>query len=186
MAFLRRAVEIVTFVLGAFSGTLKTIAPPDETKAGMTIGIVSFGALLVLLFVSALAQGRLESRHRKYWLVGAGTLAVLFLISAYIYDGDRARLTLLWPPNGVEQQLYVTGDDNFTPAAQAIKNQHPDYTPVRLVSGYGGIDDRTAVWPAEAIQRASRRLKLAYVIMVLSLTTAIFSLTEGVLVRGKD
>lgn len=179
------SVETVTFILGAFSGFLKNIAPPDETKASMVVGIVSFSALVVLLFVSALARGKLQARHKKYWLATALLLFVIFLISAFVYDRDRTRLTFLWPPGEPNQQLLVGGGDDLMPKAQESKRLHPELTPTQLVSGFGGMDRRTAVWPTEAIQYAGRKLKIEYVMMVLSLATAIFCLTEGVLLRSE-
>jgi hypothetical protein len=178
-----KAVETVTFILAAFSGFLKSIAPPDETKASMMVGIVSFSTLVVLLFVSAIAQGKPNAKHKRYWLAAALVLLVSFLISGFVYSGDRTRLLFLWPPDEANQQLYVGGGDGLTLKAQDAKRLHPELTPAQLVLGFGGIDRRTAVWPAEAIQHAGRRLNFDYVIMVLSLATAIFCLTEGVLQR---
>jgi protein-S-isoprenylcysteine O-methyltransferase Ste14 len=181
-----RSVETVTFILAAFSGVLTTIAPPEETTVSMTMGIVSFAALIILLFVSALTQDKPKASNKKYWLVVAAILFLAFLVLAYQYDSDRNRLTFLWPPNQPEQKLFVNGGDQYTPTAQAVHVAHPDYTPARLVSGFGGIDKRMSVWPAEAIQGASKRLKVEFVFMVLALAAAIFCLTEGILLRNND
>src|SRR5437773_5284708 len=98
MEILRRSVEVVTFLLGAFSGFFKKVAPPDETKVAAMVGIVSFAALLILLIISAIAQGKLEIKHRKYWILTAVLFGIVFIVSAYRYDDDRMKLTMLWPP----------------------------------------------------------------------------------------
>lgn len=181
---LKRGVEVVTFVLGAFSGSLGKIAPPDETGAAFAVGIVSFAMLVILLIIMALAKGKLKAQHKKYWLSAAACLFIVFLSFAYIYDRDRARLTFFWPPEEEKQELYVgAGDDNLTPKAREAKAQHPELTAGQLVAGFGGIEKRRAVWPAEAIESAGRKLKVDYVILVLSLATSIFCLTEGILAR---
>lgn len=186
MNIARRSVEFVVFIMGAFSGVLNSIAPPDETKAAMMIGIASFAALIILLIISAIADRRIESGKRIVWIVVAFVLGAVFVVSALRYNNDRSRLTMLWPPDNPSQTLYVTGGDKFTPSAQEIKRQHPEYTPERLVSGFGGIDKRTSVWSAEAIREASRTLNIDYLVVVLSVATAIFSIAEGVFGKRTD
>jgi hypothetical protein len=184
-SILGRGVQIVTFIMAAFSGFLTSIAPPDETKANFAVGMVSFGALLVFLFIVVLARTR---RLRPLWFVLALVAGGFFLYFAFTYNDDRARLTFLWPPNAEPKTLYVAGDINtLTEKAQKAKREDPNLTPVELVAGFGGIapdlgiDKRTAVWPAESIRASARKLLLDYVILVLSLATAIFFLTEGLL-----
>lgn len=178
-----KAVEVVAFLLAGFSGFLKNIAPPDETGASFAVGVASFAALIAFLFVSALAQGRLRRKAKKYWYIAAAVLTVVFLVSAFIYQDARSAYTFLWPPNADPKELYVAGD-TFTPLAQQAQNNDPSLTPTKLVAGFGGIDERTAVWPADSIRRVGRKLALVYVLTVLSIAAVIFCLTEGLLLRA--
>jgi hypothetical protein len=179
-----KAVEVVTFVLAGFSGFLDKLAPPDETGASFSVGVASFTVLIVFLFVLALTQGKLRRAHRKYWYAAAASLSVVFLVAAFIYQDTRSKYTFLWPPNEDPKQLYVAGD-SLTPLGQQAKSKDPSLTPAKLVSGFGGIDERESVWTADSIRRVGRKLSLQYVITVLSVAAAIFCLTEGVLVRAK-
>lgn len=177
-----KAVEIVTFLLAAFSGFLKKIAPPDETGASFAVGVASFAVLIVFLFVSALAQGRLRRKVKKYWYMAAAVLSVVFLISAFVYQDARNTHTFLWPPNAEPKELYVTGD-TLSPLAQQAKSDDPSLTSTKLVAGFGGIDERAAVWTEDSIRRVGRKLSLEYVLTVLSVAAVIFCLTEGLLLR---
>lgn len=178
-----KAVEVVTFLLAGFSGFLERIAPPDETGASFAVGVASFAAMIVFLFVAALAQGRRRLRRKKYWFTAAASFSLLFLVSAFAYQDARSTYTFLWPPNDDPQELYVAGD-TLTPQAQQAKNNDPGLTSVRLVSGFGGIDERTAVWTEDSIRRVRLMLSLEYVLIVLSAAATIFCLTEGLLLRA--
>lgn len=178
-----KGVEIVTFLLGSFSGFLKSIAPPDETGAAFAVGVASFTALIVFLFVSALARGRARQKRKKYWYMAAAALSVMFLFSAFVYQDARSEYTFLWPPNADPKQSYVAGD-TLTPIAQQALDKDPSLTPTKLVAGFGGIDERTSVWMSDSIRRVGRKLSLEYVFTVLTLAATIFCLTEGLLLRG--
>jgi len=184
-AIVGKALETVTFLFAAFSGLLKSIAPPEETSIKMTVGIASFATLIILLFISAIALGRVRARRRKFWLVAAALMFLVFLACAYQYSEDLSRLTFNWPPQETKQTLYVGGDNWLMPKAYTQKIKHPELTGTDLVSGFGGLERKAAVWPEEAIKRASRRLRLEYVVLVLSLATSIFCITEGVISRAK-
>lgn len=178
-----KAVEVVAFALGAFSGYLTKIAPPDETGAAFAVGLVSFAALIIYLFILTLARGMLVPKHRKYWFAAAALCAISFISFAFVYRGARERLTFPWPPDESEQVRYVSGGDQYTPSAQRWREENPGAASTELVADFGGINKRTAVWPAEAISRAGQTLTIEYIVMVLSLLTAIFCLTEGLLLR---
>ena len=85
-----KGVEVATFLLAAFSGFLKTIAPPDETGTPFAVGVASFAVLIVFLFVSALAQGRLRRKGKKYWYLAAALLSIVFVILAFVYQDTEA------------------------------------------------------------------------------------------------
>ncbi|SRR6266404_2408539 len=185
-----KSVEVITFILAAFSGFLTNIAPPDETGASFWVGVVSFSALVIFLGVLALARGKPQAKHKKYWLGAAALFLGGFILFAFIYQEHREQLTFLWPPNEDPKESYVGGGDTLTPKAQEAKNNDHSLTPAKLVAGFGGIDKglgvdrRTAVWPVEAIQKARRKLTIDYVMVVLSIATAVFCLTEGILLRA--
>lgn len=179
---LGKVVEVVVFVLGAFSGFLTEIAPPDETGTSFAVGIASLSMLVVLLVIMALAKNQPNDRWKKYWLAAAVVWFLIFIAFAYKYNNDRGKLTFLFPPDEEEQHLYVGGgDDHLTGEAKGAKNRQPALTSAQLVAGFGGLPRRTAVWPADAIESASKTLKIDYVIMVVCFGAAIFCLTEGIL-----
>lgn len=177
-----KAVEVVTFILAGFSGFLERSAPPDETGASFAVGVASFAALIVFLFVAALAQGRRRLKRKKYWFTAAVALSLVFLVSAFVYQDARSTYTFLWPPNDNPKELYVAGD-TLTPLALRAKNNDPGLTSTTLVAGFGGIDERTSVWTEDSIRRVRMKLSLEYVLMVLSVAATIFCLTEGLLLR---
>jgi hypothetical protein len=173
------------FVLGAFSGFLTAIAPPDETGTSMAVGVASLSMLVVLLIIMALAKNQPNDKWKKYWLAASVVWFVIFIGFAYKYNNDRGKLTFLFPPDEEEQSLYVGGgDEDLTQAAKDAKSRQPALTSAQLVAGFGGLPRRTAVWSADAIESASETLKIDYVVMVVSLGAAIFCLTEGILRSG--
>ncbi len=177
-----RAVQVVTFLLTGLGGFLKSIAPPDETGTPFALGVASSASLVALFFASGLLRGRDSRKSKKYWFPAAALLLVLFLISAFVYQDARSKSTFLWPPNAEPKKLYVAGD-TLTPQAQQAKNNDPSLTTIRLIAGFGGIDERTSVWTEGSIHRAGQSLKFQYLLTLLSMAAAIFSLIEGLL-RG--
>lgn len=186
--YLGRGVQLVAFLFGAFSGFFSSVAPPDETNPQFTVGIASFGVLILFLIIIAIAR----SRRLKYvWIGAAVVLFAVFLVFAFKYQDDRAQLTIMWPRVGDDQKLYPVGDPYglTRDAAEKVRND-PSLTPVVLVARYGGIakarsiDARTQIWTHESIRASARTLLRDYLILVLSVCGAIFCLTEGVLLAA--
>lgn len=174
-----RSVQAVTLLSGIGGRFLERIAPPEETSVGFALGIATIAAfvgyILVLVFARYLKQW-------KIWFAISGLAFICFLCLAYKYNMDRGRLTFVWSPDETSQELKVAGKE-LTPEAQKAKNDDPSLTAVQLVSGFGGIDARTRVWPEDSILEASSTLKVDYVALFLSVAAAVFCATEGILLR---
>jgi hypothetical protein len=109
-------------------------------------------------------------------------LSVVLLVSAFVYQDIRSKYTFLWPPNANTKGVFVAGD-TLTPQAQQAKSNDPSLTTVRLIAGFGGIDERTSVWTEDSIRRVRQSLRLQYLLITLSMATTIFCLIEGLLLR---
>ena len=175
---LTRAVEIVMFLFAAFGHFLHNAAPPSEGGVGFAVGFASFLSLTVLLFVSALSKSRNRVRHRKRWLMAAAVFLLITLGAAPLYQMTYNRHTFRYPENST--QVYVRGTE-LTSEAQQHLQANPGISVQTLVADFGGLPERTAVWTAAARERAELVLTVTYLVLVLSLATTIFSLTEGVL-----
>jgi hypothetical protein len=184
MRVLGNAIKVVGFLLAAFSGFLKTIAPPDETGTPLPVGVVSFLCLIIFLGISA---ANWKSIRRGHWLAASVLFGASFLGSSLLYQGAFSRLTFVWYPT---HKVYVAGgDDHLTEKARDARAKNPSLSSADLVSGFGGIDEatgvdrRTRVWDESGIQSAARYLTCVYITMVVTLASAVFCVTEGALKR---
>jgi hypothetical protein len=180
LKILKSAAQIVTFLLAAFGGFLRGIAPPEETRAALALGLSSFLCLILFLLVTALAQ----TLTRRFWLVASAAAAVSLVVATIVYQRQSQELTFVWAPSG---DTYVIGDGHLTPKAAEARQHDPSLTNYDLVAGFGGIDKttgidrRNAVWPESAILSASRQLTFDYLWVVLSAAVAVFCAIEGVM-----
>lgn len=173
------AIKSVTALFAMFGGFLTFVAPPEEANSRFAVGLSSFVAVLVLLVVSALVKKRPTARAKRIWLIVAVSFAVLGLGSALAYWWNLNRLTFAWPPENTKAEFV--GGTRLTSDAQQYKNENPEKTISTVVADYGGMEARELVWPPEAMRLARMILIVNYIGMVLFLTAAIFSLSEGLL-----
>jgi hypothetical protein len=177
-------IEIVTFLLAAFGGFLKQIAPPEETGSTYAVGLLSFLVLIALLIISALARGTPGAKFRRNWIL-AGTAAFLVAIPpSFLYPSAREQYTWSYPPGSAVQRVQG-GDVGFTPELKAFLKDHPheSSSPQELARKF----DLDEIWTAESLRQARTRLLALYAWLVLSLATAVFCLLEAnVAVGGEE
>jgi hypothetical protein len=172
---LTTAVQVVVFLFSSFGGTLRRLAPPQAVDVDQLVGISSFLVLIVLLIVSAISRTR-RGRDRRSWITAGIALFVLSLVPAYFYPIQLERHTWENPP-GREHRLLKGLDSDFTPAVQRYVAAHPDegHDPQQLARNF----ETNQIWTPESLAQAAMRLRLLYVSLVLTLTTAVFCLIEA-------
>ena len=170
---LYRAVGAVGFLLAAFSGFLKRIAPPEESA--YSVGIASFLALCIVLLLSTRAKTGSKPARAKLWIGLSAMLSVIAAATAIVYWQYREKLTFQYPPESPEAE-YVAGTQ-YTPRAQAWA-QSTGHNASQIVAEFGGLAQRNRVWSDDSVRRAKLILITTYVCCVLSLAGAVFSLVE--------
>ncbi len=177
-----KAIGVVTFLFAAFSGFLRHIAPPEEAGPHFAVGFSSVMTLCVLLLISALP--RKKQTKASFWnifLIVAGVLFMAAVVSGLVYKSNLERLTFPYPADSPAAR-HVRGTV-YTPAAQAELDQHSLKTIPALVADFGGISALELVWTRDSINEAKMVLTINYVIVVLTIASGIFCLTEGLLVK---
>lgn len=167
-------VEVVTFLLAAFGGFLKKIAPPDQTGASYAVGVMSFLVLIALMIISAIARNGQKEKACKNWMKAGIILFVIAVVSSLTYPFFLSQYT--FPLQSVVSSRRVNGSDSYlTPDAQRYKHDHPDATAEELIQNLPDDD----IWTRAGIMRSQLWLLLAYATLVLSLAGAIFCLLEA-------
>jgi hypothetical protein len=176
---LARGIEVVTFLFAMFGGFLTAIAPPEETDAKFAVGISSFFALVVLLFIAVFVKKSRQKKYQKIWLGVAAFAFLLSMPSAFFYKSYLNQLTFPYPPDKIKAE-WVRGTE-LTPLAREYQASLPGITPAELVANFGGMGNRELVWTPNSINRAKLILLVNYTLLVMSLALTIFCLTEGLL-----
>jgi hypothetical protein len=170
---LYRAVGAVGFLLAAFSGFLRGIAPPEESA--YSVGIASFLMLCIVLLLSTRARNGTTLSSPKLWIGLSAALTVVAAGSAILYWQSREKLTFQYPPERPEGE-YVAGTQ-YTSRAQAWA-EATGQNASQIVAKFGGLTQRNRVWSDDSIRRAKLILVTTYLCCVLSLAAAVFSLVE--------
>jgi len=175
--YLRKAIEVVTFLFAAFSGYLKGIAPPEERSATFATGLASFLALVIFLLISGVSRGTAPQKQKALWLRLAAALFVVCAVSGLAYKHELDQLTFPYPSDSDGAQ-YIAGT---VPTQMAKPYFDKDYSASQVVAKFGGPENKQLVWTQESINRAGMLLTTLYLVLVVSLAATIFSLTEIVL-----
>lgn len=167
-------IEVVTFLLAAFGGFLKNIAPPDQVGASFPVGILSFLSLIVLMIVSALGRQSSAKNARRRWIVAGAILFLIALPSAFAYRHMVSNFTY---PQTIDlaKRKIAASDDYLTPDARQYKLATPNATPEDLARNFPEGD----VWTRDGVDHSESMLMLAYVCLVLSIAASIFCLLEA-------
>jgi O-antigen ligase len=176
-----RAVEAVTFLFTAFSGFLKGIAPPEAEMTVFAVGTASLLTLCIFLVLSGRSTKR-PGAERTLRFVG-GALSVVAAAAALLYFHNLDRLTFGYPPERPEVK-YIAGTEYSPDAAKLVAANN--FTPPVLVAKFGGPQFKDLVWTTASIQRSRTILISSYLLFVLSVAGAIFTLMEGQTTAGRD
>jgi hypothetical protein len=167
-------IEVVTFLLAAFGGFLKNIAPPDQVGASFPVGILSFLTLIVLMIVSALGRQSSAQNAGRRWILAGAILFLIALPSAFVYRHMASNFT--YPQTVDLAKRKISASDEFlTTDARQYKLANPNVTPEDLARNFPDGD----IWTREGINHSESMLLLAYVGLVLSIAASIFCLLEG-------
>lgn len=167
-------IEVVTFLLAAFGGFLKKVAPPLEVGASYPVGILSFLTLIALLAISAFGRSRANAATRKRWAVAGVILGVVALIAGIAYL--HALNSYTYPQNAdLAGRKIRAADAYLTPDAARYRQVTPG-APAEDMAQNLPDDD---VWSPKGIQRAQTILLVSYLVLVLSIACAIFCLIEA-------
>jgi hypothetical protein len=184
-AILAKGAETVIFLLAAFNNFLVNIAPPGESNSLFAVGIGSICTLFVLLFISAMAKGQYRKQFKKVCYCASLFFFALALVSSFAYQKNLHDLTFPYPPeNQKTEQIKGTV---LTALAEQYSKENPQFrTPAEMVAAFGGLANTEMVWTKDSIAKAKMILTINYVIVILSVATMLFCLTEGILGIPKD
>lgn len=173
-ALLTSFVEVVTFLLTAFGGFLKKIAPPDQTGASYAVGAMSFLMLIVLMIASAVGRNKPGKKPSRGWVIAGVVLFFFALTAAFVYPNVLSRYT--YPQFTDPKSRHINAADKYLSSdARQYLAANPNATPEELDRNLPDGD----IWTRPGIQRAELWLLAAYGCLVLSISGAIFSLLEA-------
>jgi hypothetical protein len=167
-------IEVVLFLFAAFSGFLRTIAPPSETNASFAVGIASFFVLIVLMLVSAIAREAPVKKFRRGWIKAGAICFLIALPLGLLYPWVLGKLTYRYPPaNPVAQ--HVAGWELTETAKNFIRQNPGANSPGELEFNLPYAE----IWTESSVSKAKLVLLLHYTALVLALSVAIFCLLEA-------
>lgn len=175
--------EAVIFLFTAFGGYLTRYAPPNGTDAVFFIGLSQFIALFVLFFISALSNQILKNRFKIIWIILALISLIIFVTSSLFYIDNYRNLSIDFPPTDNSERVLIGTE--YTDSAQSLLDENNDWKAQDVLS-YLGILKKETVWTKESIDEARDKLNFSYVLMIVSLSIALFSLIEGVILSKED
>lgn len=162
-------------VFALFESFLETLVPPIDDNR-QTVAFATFGTAILLLTLSLLIQKRLTSTTTRT-VIGVCAVLLLCSVAQFGYFRDNAR-------------TYVY---RFPPASQATTNQNMhirgelhdrgrtyvgDKTVAQAVFELGGpdfVNSRGLLWSESSRLRTIGKLEMQYIVLAMSLTTALFT-----------
>jgi hypothetical protein len=167
-------IEVVAFLLAAFGGFLKNVAPPLQVGASYPVGIFSFLTLITLLAVSAISRRRADPVAKRRWAIAGIVLGVLALGAGIAYL--RALDNHTYPQRSeLANRKICAADTYLTTDAARYRQANPGTTAEDLEQNLPDND----IWTPAGIQRAETLLLVSYLVLVLSISGAIFCLIEA-------
>jgi hypothetical protein len=167
-------VEVVTFLLAAFGGFLKKVAPPLQVGATYPVGILSFLTLIALLAISAFGRRRSDPAAKRRWAIAGVCLGVMALVAgiAYLHALD----TYTYPQSSeLESRKICSTNAYLTPDAARYRRTNSGATTEDLEQNLPDND----IWTSAGIRRAENVLLITYLVLVLSIAGAVFCLIEA-------
>jgi hypothetical protein len=185
---LKAAIGVVIFIFGAFSGFLLNISPPDPAgNIAFQVGLAQFVALVILLFFSLLSNFQLrrsKKNQRKFlrlWLMIAAALILTFIISSLLYYKNFQDNTIVqkdWNIRFTRGTLTETSRQICAEEKQYHSEAECESFLLYKYYNANEISDKHFLWTEESVSRASLRLLINYIIVIVSLSASLFSLVE--------
>jgi hypothetical protein len=167
-------IEVVTFLLAAFGGFLKNVAPPLQVGASYPVGILSFLTLISLLTISAFARRHASAAAKGRWAIAGVALGVFALCSGIAYL--RALDNYTYPQRSeLAGRKICAAEKYLTPDAARYRLTNPAAKAEDLAQNLPDDD----IWTSAGIKRAETELLVGYLVLVLSIAGAIFCLIEA-------
>ena len=169
----KAAIAVVSILIGAFSGYIKGIAPPEDNGKALAVGMVALSSVFAILLIEAIGRVR-KNANKIGWFVTAVVLFVVAVGMFFVYAGTADRGTFSCPPGSDPR---IIGE--LTPEAKRRLGGYGSDL-CQMLPDVGGVDKYALLSVPGSIETARQRLRLYYFVFVLSLLSAIFALTDGV------
>lgn len=191
-----KAIQIIIFVFGAFGGFILKVSPPDHANGlPLANGMVQFGALIMLLAAAAAVRSfmfkgnRIQTKTVKIWAIVTGVFIALFLLMGVIYYNHMTDFTVY---QGKWDERFIKGKSMTARSLEICaeeKRSDPEDCESFLLNDYYSSDEiafQHRLWKAAEVNDRKKTLFRDYIIMILSLCTALFSLVEYLTLRYGD
>lgn len=178
---LSKAISVVGVIAAAFGGALTKAQPPDS--AGQTAGFIgSFACLIILLIISAIASYRNIKLH-KIW-IGLAVLALAgFIYFALDYSSYKDKYVTAFPKDSPDKEYYIIGDTLGKSGLEVktyLIKQKLDLIPENYFEYGQGTPNINNLWTPSSRRFVADKLRNKYLLVMILLSLAIFSITEGV------
>jgi hypothetical protein len=173
VAIVASAAAAVGATLALFHSFLEDLVPPIE-GAQLSIGMVSFGTMVVLLALSLLIRKRLSST-RQQWLAVLALLLVATAFWAFFTYRDVVRTYVFAYPAELpasQQARYIRGELHAMGRKRSQGMRIAEA--VKMFGGPQLVADRELLWEETAQQAMTGRLERWYMFLSMLLTTALF------------
>jgi hypothetical protein len=169
---IKQGIGVVALILAAFGGFLVGIAPPENAKAGFSVGVSSLILLACFLLFRLISEYKWsKGRRLKLWIALGSSALGLFLIATYFY--------YIAFSNNVykhgDGSVFVKGS-RLTPSAEttkaAIINDERTCSEQRLLKAFGNphtVGVLEEVWESSTIEDAKSQLVLRYILLVVTI-----------------
>lgn len=184
---IKTAVQVILLFFGLFGGFLLKAAPPEyNSDFKLTIGLSQFISLLLFLFISVVLNLFAKKRKKgaalllKVWLLFISIFLIVFIIMAFRYHTDSNTLTV-WQSNW---KIRLIRGSELTEESKEIckENKIKTYTceSYLLTRFYTSeeIINQNALWTETSVQKSRSRLFTDYILLIIALSGALFSLVE--------
>lgn len=173
VAIVASAAAAVGATLALFHSFLSDLVPPID-DAQLSIGMVSFGTMVVLLALSLLIRKRLSSARQR-WLAVLALALLAAAFWAFITYRDVVRTYVFaypaeLPPS--QQTRYIRGELHEKGVERRQGKSIAEA--VKMFGGPQLVIDRELLWKEAAQQAMTGRLERWYMFLSMLLTTALF------------
>jgi hypothetical protein len=176
---LTKAVSIMSVMLAAFGGALTKIQPPGD---GINFAAFTgtFSSLIILLIIAAVAKSN-SRRLVNVWIGLALISLAAFIYSSFDYFKYKVNQHVVGYPPDTKADEIIVGDSLTTwgiERKQWLENNNRPADKANIVAVSGGVPEISRLW--KDIDSVNTRLNNKYLAMMICLSVAIFSITEGV------